>query len=79
MTCSDIIGRRTAYGKYKSVLEGATKVFALIACMAALKSPLYSSCFDTSAVCHVHSMASMFSGSESLLVISPSNLNDHTL
>jgi hypothetical protein len=31
------------YGKYKSVFPGKTRVLALIACMAALKSPLYGS------------------------------------
>jgi hypothetical protein len=31
---------RWTYGKYKSVLHGRTSVFALIACIAALKSPL---------------------------------------
>jgi hypothetical protein len=52
------------HGKYRSVFAGKTSILALIACIAALKSPLYGSCFETSAACHVSSIVSIFSGSE---------------
>jgi hypothetical protein len=35
----------------------------LIACMAALKSPLYGSCLEQSPVCQVYSIVRRFSGS----------------
>jgi hypothetical protein len=56
-------GMKKAYGKYRSVLHGKTKVFALMARIAASKSPLYGSCWEQSPVCHVCSMTSRFSGS----------------
>jgi hypothetical protein len=55
---------RKAYGKYKSVFPGKTSVFALMACMAALKSPLYGSCFEQSPACQVYNITSRFSGSK---------------
>lgn len=55
---------KKTYGKYKSVLPGKTSVFALMACMAALKSPLYGSCFEQSPDCQVYNITSKFSGSK---------------
>lgn len=57
------MGVLSTYGKYRSVLHGRTRALALIAFIAAAKSPLYGSCFETSAVCQVRSMVSIFSGS----------------
>ncbi len=52
-----------AYGKYKSVFPGRTRVFALMPCIASSKLPLYGSCREQSPLCQVCNIVSMFSGS----------------
>lgn len=55
--------KNNTYGKYRSVFPGKTSILALIAPIAAAKSPLYGDWLETSPEAQVWSIVRRFSGS----------------